>query len=163
MDTIELQAIGEIRTPFNRVEGIPIQPAGAEGVSGQVIVDPAYAEGLDDLEGFSHLILIYLFHRSKGFALKTKPFLDDCMRGVFATRAPRRPNPIGLSVVPLIRREHNVLHVGRIDVVDKTPLLDIKPYVPAFDTPDVTSVGWLEGKKEQAAVMRSDTRFKDKA
>ncbi len=160
MDTIVFNPIGVIRTPFKCVEGMPIQPAGAETVTGQVVVDPQYAGGLADIEGFSHLILIYAFHRSEGFDLKVKPFLDDQRRGVFATRAPRRPNPIGLSVVSLAGRENNVLHVGNIDVLDGTPLLDIKPYVPAFDAPGATAVGWLEGKETLCRRMRSDERFK---
>ena len=135
-------------------------PVGAGKTMGQVAVDPQYAEGLADIEGFSHLILIYAFHQSKGFQLKVKPFLDDHVRGLFATRAPRRPNPIGLSIVKLLQREGNILHVSHIDVVDGTPLLDIKPYVPAFDSPDATAIGWLDGKVEDSRRMRSDERFK---
>ena len=93
--------------------------------------------------------------------MKVKPFLDECQRGLFATRAPRRPNPIGLSVVALLRRETNVLHVRGIDVLDRTPLLDIKPYVPAFDAPQTVRVGWLEGKTGDLAAKRSDGRFRD--
>ncbi len=155
-----MNPIGVIRTPFETLEGMPIQPAGAGKAVGQVVVDPQYAEGLADIEGFSHLILIYVFHQSKGFRLKVKPFLDDRVRGLFATRAPRRPNPVGLSIVELLRREENILHVGHIDVVDGTPLLDIKPYVPAFDSPEATAIGWLEGKAEHSRSMRSDERFK---
>ena len=160
VEPIIMKPIGAIRTPFKTLEGMPIQPVGAPQVEGRVVVDPSYADGLADIEGFSHLILIYAFHRSRGFDLKVKPFLDDHVRGLFATRAPRRPNPIGLSVVTLLRREGNILHVGNIDVVDGTPLLDIKPCVPAFDAPAVTGIGWLEGKVQQSRDMRSDTRFK---
>ena len=160
MEPILMNPIGVIRTPFKTLEGMPIQPAGAGQVEGSVVVEPSYADGLADIEGFSHLILIYAFHQSKGFDLSVKPFLDDCMRGLFATRAPRRPNPIGLSVVKLLRRQGNILHVANIDVVDGTPLLDIKPSVPAFDAPQVTAVGWMEGKAERSREIRSDTRFK---
>jgi tRNA-Thr(GGU) m(6)t(6)A37 methyltransferase TsaA len=160
MNQMVMKPIGVIRTPFNTLEGMPIQPVGAGQTAGQVIIDPQYAEGLADIDGFSHLILIYVFHQSKGYQLKVKPFLDDRMRGLFATRAPRRPNPIGLSVVKLLRREGNSLHVGNIDVVDGTPLLDIKPYVPAFDAPEATAIGWLEDKVEHSRSMRSDERFK---
>jgi tRNA-Thr(GGU) m(6)t(6)A37 methyltransferase TsaA len=159
MNNVSMNSIGVIRTPFKTLEGMPIQPSGAEQFNGQVVLDPRYEEGLADVEGFSHLFLIYLFHRSRGFQLSVKPFLDDRQRGLFATRAPRRPNPIGLSIVTLLRREKNVLHVGHIDVLDGTPLLDIKPYVPAFDAPAVTSIGWLEGKVERSLWLRSDKRF----
>lgn len=159
MDPVIYQPIGVIRTPFKELEGMPIQPRGAQSVQGEVVVDAAYVEGLKDVDGFSHLILIYQFHRSKGFDLTVKPFLDDRKRGVFATRAPRRPNAVGLSIVTLIDRTANVLQVGNIDVADKTPLLDIKPYVPAFDCPEVTAIGWLEGKADHCRVMTSDNRF----
>jgi tRNA-Thr(GGU) m(6)t(6)A37 methyltransferase TsaA len=160
MDRIVMNPIGVIHTPFKTLEGMPIQPIGAEQIKGQVVLDLQFMEGLADIEGFSHLILIYAFHQSKGFQLKVKPFLDDRMRGLFATRAPRRPNPVGLSIVELLRREENMLHVSKIDVVDGTPLLDIKPYVPAFDSPNATAIGWLDGKVENSRCMRSDERFK---
>ena len=128
----------------------------------QNVVDEAYAEGLADLEGFSHIILIYQFHRSQGFDLRVKPFLDDHERGLFSTRAPRRPNPIGLSVVPLVKREGNRLEVQGIDVLDGTPLIDIKPFVPAFDAPEVSAIGWLEGKEGLEKKIRSDDRFSSK-
>jgi tRNA (adenine37-N6)-methyltransferase len=139
---------------------MPIQPAGTESALGRVVLDEAYAEGLTDIGGFSHLFLIYLFHQSHGFNLIVKPFLDNRMHGVFATRAPRRPNPIGLSVVRLLRHERNILHVADIDVLDGTPLLDIKPFVPDFDAPEVSSIGWLEGKVDRVNRVRSDGRFK---
>jgi tRNA-Thr(GGU) m(6)t(6)A37 methyltransferase TsaA len=159
MDAIVMHPIGIIHTPYRTIEEMPIQPIGAASVSGTVVLEPAYAEGLQDIEGFSHLILIYQFHRAKGFDLTVKPFLDDHTHGLFATRAPRRPNSIGLSVVPLLARDANILSVGCIDVLDGTPLLDIKPFVPDFDAPTVTAVGWLAGKKDQAQRMRSDGRF----
>ena len=159
MSAAFFQPIGTIHSPFKEIAGMPIQPAGARDVIGQVVVAPEFASGLEDIEGFSHIILLYLFHRAKGFELKVTPFLDDRQHGVFATRAPRRPNPIGLSIVPLLRREANILHVGAIDVLDGTPVLDIKPFVPAFDVPDVTSVGWMSGKSEGPALARADKRF----
>ena len=160
MNRIIMNPIGVIHTPFEKVEGMPIQPVGAEQIEGRVVIDPQYLEGLTDIEGFSHLILIYAFHQSKGFQLKVKPFLDDRMRGLFATRAPRRPNPIGLSIVELLRRDQNILHVRNIDVVDGTPLLDLKPFVPAFDAPQAAAIGWLEGNVAHSSRMRSDERFK---
>lgn len=160
MEPVVMTPIGVIHTPHKSLEGMPIQPAGARQTLGQVVLEPRYAEGLDDIDGFSHVILIYAFHQSKGYRLKVKPFLDTETRGLFATRAPRRPNPVGLSVVALISRSDNVLHIRGIDVLDGTPLLDIKPFVPAFDAPQVTAVGWLEGKGELSRHMRSDERFK---
>jgi tRNA (adenine37-N6)-methyltransferase len=159
VDPIVFHPIGLIHTPFKQLEGMPIQTAGARETTGRVVVDPAFTDGLDDIEGFSHLILIYLFHRSRGFDLKVTPFLDTQLRGLFATRAPRRPNPVGLSVVRLIGRRDNQLQVTPIDVLDGTPLLDIKPFVPGFDSPSEATIGWLKGKIDQAVDMRSDRRF----
>ena len=156
---LQYKPIGTIRTPFKELAGMPIQPTGAADVSGRVLVDPAYAPGLQDLEGFSHLILLYHFHRSEGFELKVIPFMDDRQRGLFATRAPRRPNPIGLSVVNLIRCEGRILHIRGIDVLDATPLLDIKPYVPMFDAVLPAATGWLEEKAQWAATQKADSRF----
>lgn len=160
MHSVQLHPIGTIYSPFKTLEDMPIQPTGAADVRGTVAVDPTYCDGLTDIEGFSHLILIYQFHRSQGYTLTVTPFLDDQPRGLFSTRAPRRPNPIGLSVVQLLRREDNILHVQQVDVLDGTPLLDIKPYVPVFDAPEVTRLGWMEGKVDNAGRIRSDERFK---
>ncbi|MBU8911859.1 MAG: tRNA (N6-threonylcarbamoyladenosine(37)-N6)-methyltransferase TrmO [Desulfobacterales bacterium] len=151
--------IGTIETPFDDLEGMPIQPSGASQVQGAIVIDKEYEQGLNDLEGFSHIILLYHFHQSKGYNLMVKPFLDDQKRGLFSTRAPRRPNPIGLSIVRLIKREGNRLTIEGIDVLNGTPLIDIKPYVPGFDTKDVTAIGWLENKQENAIDLKSDDRF----
>lgn len=160
MHTVTMQPIGVIHTPFDTLEGMPIQPAGAAEVKGRVVLEKTYAEGLNDVDGFSHLILIYLFHQSRGYNLTVTPFLDDQPRGLFATRAPRRPNPIGLSVVALESRQGNVLHVRGIDVLNGTPLLDIKPFVPAFDAPAASAVGWLTGKADQSERVKADSRFR---
>ena len=157
---ITLSPIGLIRSPFKKREGAPIQPSGARGVRGQVVLDKKYEKGLDDLEGFSHIYLLYEFHLSRGCDLKVTPFLDTEQRGVFATRAPRRPNPIGLSVVKILERNENVLEIEEVDVLDKTPLLDIKPYVPDFDAQSETRTGWMEGNAEKSATMKADDRFK---
>ncbi|MBC8438945.1 MAG: tRNA (N6-threonylcarbamoyladenosine(37)-N6)-methyltransferase TrmO [Deltaproteobacteria bacterium] len=151
--------IGTIHTPFDDLEGMPIQPSGAAQVQGTIVMDKEYEQGLNDLEGFSHIILLYHFHRSKGYNLMVKPFLDDHKRGLFSTRAPRRPNPIGLSIVRLIKRDGNKLNIEGIDVLNGTPLIDIKPYVPGFDTKEVTSIGWLEKNHEKAISLKSDDRF----
>jgi len=139
---------------------MPIQPTGAKGIAGTIEVSQEFIEGLKDLEGFSHIILIYHFHQSQGYALSVKPFLDDNLRGVFSTRAPRRPNPIGISVVELIKVEGNMLYIENADIVDGTPLLDIKPYVPEFDSQKADRIGWLSGKAGKAEKVQSDQRFK---
>ena len=142
---MEIVPIGRIHTPFQSKDDTPIQPFRSDAV-GRVEVFEEYAEGLGDTEGFSHLILIYRFHKSRGHCLKVKPFLDDQLRGLFATRYPRRPNQIGMSVVELLKRESNILFVKGIDVLDGTPLLDIKPYVPDFGPKGKIRIGWLEGR-----------------
>lgn len=154
---IEYRPIGVIHTPHKKIEGMPIQPSRAAGVPGTVEVLTEFADGLADLDGFSHIILLYHFHRSRGHQLSVIPFLDDRARGLFATRAPRRPNPIGLSVVRLVGVEGNRLSVEDVDMLDGTPLLDIKPYVPEFDERSEISVGWLEAARERKRL--SDDRF----
>ncbi|MDY7028919.1 MAG: tRNA (N6-threonylcarbamoyladenosine(37)-N6)-methyltransferase TrmO [Spirochaetota bacterium] len=129
---LEFHSIGTVHSPFQELSGMPIQPPASQGARGRVIVNEEYAEGLLDLEGFSHIILLYVFHRCRGYNLQVTPFLDTVPRGLFATRAPRRPNPIGLSVVQLEAVEGNVLYIRDVDVLDGTPLLDIKPYVPYY-------------------------------
>ena len=146
MHKIAYSPIGIIHSPFKKPEGTPIQPSAAKGVRGEVDLFPEFAEGLEDLAGFSHIILLYHFHLSKKYHLKVKPFLDDEYRGLFATRAPARPNAIGLSVVRLTKIDEAKLHIEDVDIVDTTPLLDIKPYVPEFDVRSVARVGWLEKK-----------------
>ena len=151
--------IGVIRTPFAQPEGMPIQSAGAAGARGRVEVLPEFSEGLNDLDGFSHVILLYYFHRSAETCLTVTPFLDSRPRGLFATRAPSRPNPIGLSVVKLVSVDRNVLQVTHVDMLDNTPLLDIKPYVPQFDCWDAQRTGWLEGVGAHTDGKRADSRF----
>lgn len=126
MQKIQYKPIGCIHSPFHDIADMPIQPIGAKGIAGTIEIHPQYTEGLKDLEGFSHVILIYHFHLSKSYSLKVKPFLDKQHRGVFATRAPKRPNPIGISVVRLRRIEGHILYIEDIDVVDGTPLLDVR-------------------------------------
>jgi tRNA-Thr(GGU) m(6)t(6)A37 methyltransferase TsaA len=139
---------------------MPIQPSGAKGAAGEIHLESDLIEGLQDLDAFSHLILLYHFHASSGYNLRVKPFMDTVARGLFATRAPRRPNPIGLSVVRLASIEGNVLHILDVDVLDQTPLLDIKPYVPRFDTPEGDMrCGWLEKNADKSEHLRSDDRF----
>jgi tRNA-Thr(GGU) m(6)t(6)A37 methyltransferase TsaA len=160
MEEIICRPIGIIRSPYKETEGTPIQTTGAKGVGGTAEIVPECAEGLRDLEGFSHIILIYHFHLSKGYSLTVKPFLDDTHRGVFATRAPKRPNAIGISVVRLVKIEGATLYIEDVDIVDSTPLLDIKPYVPEFDAKEAERTGWLAGRAEKAAETDADERFK---
>ena len=158
-EKIIFHPIGTINSPHQDLRGMPIQPAAAAGVKGSVTVDPQFQEGLKDLEGFSHLILVYHFHQAKTPVLLTKPFLDDIKRGVFATRTPRRPNRIGISVVKLLSIEGNRLAIENLDILDGTPLLDIKPYVPDFDGVDEVRIGWLENRRGEIRGKKSDDRF----
>ncbi len=159
MDVITYRPIGVIHSPFKDVEGVPIQPAAASGVKGTVELNPEMAAGLKDLDGFSHVILLYHFHLSEGYSLEVIPFLDDVERGVFATRAPRRPNAIGLSVVRLNEVRGNTLEIEDVDMVDGTPLIDVKPFVPAFDLRQPERVGWLTGKERAVLNTVADKRF----
>lgn len=154
-----MKPIGMIYSPFTALENMPIQPAGARDVEGLVCVDERYAEGLKDLDGFSHVYLIYLFHRAEKVRLTVTPFLDTCERGVFATRSPLRPNHIGLSIVELVRVEANTLVIKGVDVLNETPLLDIKPYVKNFDRVEESRSGWMTASAEDVSTMRSDGRF----
>ncbi len=139
---------------------MPIQASAAEDTKGTVEVFPEFTDGLKDVEGFSHIILLYHFHLA-GNALQVKPYMDDQLRGVFATRAPSRPNPIGMSIVRLVRVEGGRLHIQDVDVVDGTPLLDIKPYVPEFDAREATSIGWLKKRVDRLRKTRDDGRFSE--
>ncbi|MFA4877422.1 MAG: tRNA (N6-threonylcarbamoyladenosine(37)-N6)-methyltransferase TrmO [Methanoregula sp.] len=152
--------IGTIHSPFHDIAGMPIQPNGARGVRGTVEIADGFAEGLKDLDGFDRIILVYSFHRCNGHDLHVKPFLDPAPHGIFATRSPRRPNAIGLSVVRLVAVNGSTLLVEDVDVLDGTPLLDIKPYVPAFDSYPESCCGWLETVAQNAGSVRSDGRFR---
>ena len=157
--SIQLTPIGVIHTPFQTLEEMPIQPTSEASQPGVVEVFPQYAEGLQDLDGFSHIYLIYHLHRVQGVKLQVIPFLDTQPRGLFATRAPCRPNPIGLSLVRLERIEANRLYISRLDILDQTPLLDIKPYIPAFEPSQDVRVGWVEQARDKVRSKRSDERF----
>jgi len=159
MNEIKYKPIGVVRSPFKEPKGTPIQPVGAKNIDGTVELFPEYAEGLKDLEGFSHIILIYHFHLSKGASLKARPYMDNEAHGIFAMRGPSRPNPIGISVVRLVGIEENILHIRDVDIVDGTPLLDIKPYVPEFDTRKVEKMGWLEKSVHKLSKTKDDGRF----
>jgi tRNA (adenine37-N6)-methyltransferase len=160
MDSIIFLPIGMIHSPFTEPAGTPIQPAAGKDIRGTVEVYSEFEEGLQDLSGFSHIILLYHLHRSGKPSMKVKPFLDQETRGVFSTRAPSRPNAIGLSVVRLLSIDGRHLRVAGMDILDGTPLLDIKPYVPGFDDPaDDVRTGWLESRIGGIDATKDDGRF----
>jgi tRNA (adenine37-N6)-methyltransferase len=143
-----MHPIGVIHSPFTEKDKTPIQASRSQTV-GQVEIYPEFADGLKDIEGLSHIYLLYAFHESSGYDLQVKPFLDDQKHGIFATRYPYRPNPIGLSIVRLLSRLENTLTIEGVDVLDGTPLLDIKPYVPDFDHRAEVRAGWYEMRSKK--------------
>ncbi|MFW5897926.1 MAG: tRNA (N6-threonylcarbamoyladenosine(37)-N6)-methyltransferase TrmO [Halanaerobium sp.] len=159
MKQITFQPIGKIRSEFKTVEGTPIQPTGAEGIEGKIELMPEFEEGLIDLKDFSHLILLYHCHLAGRCSLKNKPFLEDKEHGIFAIRAPSRPNSIGLSVVRLKKIEKNIIYIKDVDIVDDTPLLDIKPYVSEFDIRKDVKTGWYEKNVHKLSEKKDDGRF----
>ncbi|MGD9347476.1 MAG: tRNA (N6-threonylcarbamoyladenosine(37)-N6)-methyltransferase TrmO [Candidatus Aminicenantes bacterium] len=162
MEEITYRPIGIIHTSFKEPAGTPIQASAARGSKGKAEIFPRYVKGLKDLEGFSHVILIYHFHLAKSSRLLAKPFLDDEEHGIFSIRGPSRPNAIGLSIVQLQKIKNNVLFFKDADMVDQTPLLDIKPFVPAFDHREVRRVGWLKERLQKLPHSRDDGRFSRK-
>ncbi len=156
---VTIQTIGIIHSPYHTREEMPIQPPGAAYVEGTVEVFSRYVDGLADLDGFSHIYLLYRFHCTRKVRMRVIPFLDTVHRGVFATRAPSRPSHIGLSIVELLAVDGNLLRVRGIDILDGTPLLDIKPYVPGFDDRPGARTGWIPAQKEIIAGKRADDRF----
>ncbi|MBN1688574.1 MAG: tRNA (N6-threonylcarbamoyladenosine(37)-N6)-methyltransferase TrmO [Candidatus Omnitrophica bacterium] len=161
MDTsVKLKPIGIIHTPYRELEGIPIQSRFGEKSRGHIELFPEYRDGLKDVEGFSHLILIYHFNREKGVRLVGRPFLEDQSHGVFAMRSPKRPNPIGFSIVKLEKVDDTGITFSEVDMLDGTPLLDIKPYVSYFDSRRDVINGWIEkhfqdGKKPEQTNLES--------
>lgn len=160
MKEIKYKPIGIIHSPFKRPQGTPIQPSAGRDIEGTVEIRPEYVKGLKDLDGFSHIILIYHLHLSKPYSLKVKPFMDDTLRGLFATRAPSRPNPIGISVVRLDKVVGRTLYIRDVDIVDNTPLLDIKPYVAEFDLREKIKRGWLDNNIHKLPKTKDNGRFK---
>ena len=156
---ITYRPIGIIHSPFKEPKGTPIQPKAAKGIKGMVEVFSQYEEGLKDIKGFSHIILIYHFHLSKAYSLEVKPYMDNKLHGVFATRAPARPNPIGMSVVRLTEVKRNNLYIKDIDIVDGTPILDIKPYISELSSEDIIKKGWLEKNIRKMPDFKDNGRF----
>jgi len=156
---IIIEPIGVIHTPNKEQKGTPIQPRGAKGIKGKIEIFKKFKGGLLDIDGFSHIYVLYYFHKIAETSLKVKPYLDDFEHGVFAVRSPKRPNKIGLSVVRLVSVENNILHVENLDMLDQTPVIDIKPYIPDFDIFEVDKIGWLNGKSENCDKIKDDGRF----
>jgi tRNA-Thr(GGU) m(6)t(6)A37 methyltransferase TsaA len=157
--TVAYAPIGVVRSPFTTLEGMPLQSVAAVDVEGRIELAARFAPAVADLDGFSHLHVIAHLHRGAPGGLTVMPFLDDAPRGVFATRSPRHPNPIGLSVVRLVAVEGTTLHVAGLDLVDGTPVLDIKPYVPEFDAVAAERTGWLHAAAARVHRVRADARF----
>jgi len=158
MNILAFTPIGIVHSPHQHAADTPIQPVFAAGCRGRAEIFPEFAEGLRDLEGFSHIYLIYHLHQAPPAKLLVKPFLQDVEHGVFATRSPARPNPIGLSIVKLERREGNILYLDGLDILDGTPLLDIKPYCARFDCIPNTRNGWQDEVDDATAQQRGARR-----
>jgi len=155
-----MEPIGIAESPFKKIENMPIQPRGAKDIEGRIRIYDPYVEGLRDLDGFSHIYLLYHFHKVSKTALVVTPFMDTVERGVFSTRSPLRPNHIGLSVVELCSVDKGVLTIKGIDLLDKTPVLDVKPYIDKFDRVESSRSGWMQSDAQGVAEQRSDDRFK---
>jgi tRNA (adenine37-N6)-methyltransferase len=162
MEPIIINPIGVIHTPFHDVENMPIQPIAAEGVKGYIELFPEYVKGLKDLDGFSHITLVFRFHKITGYELEVVPFMDDQPHGIFSCKAPKRPNAIGISTVILTGIEGNIIHIEQVDMLDGTPLIDIKPFYPRYDNRENVVMGWLEKNKNlPLEKLRADDRFKE--
>lgn len=160
MQGLTYRPIGIIHSKHTVAGKTPIQPVYAQGCKGQVEVFTEFAKGLKDLDGFSHIYLLYHFHQSPQVKLIVKPFLQDIEHGVFATRTPCRPNAIGLSVVELEKIEGRILHVNGVDIIEGTPLLDIKPYTQKFDRFDVRQSGWQDEVDDETAHLKGKRGYK---
>ena len=160
MQTITYTPIGVVRSPFATLAGMPIQTVAAAGIAATIELEPSYAAGLADIDQFSHLLVISHLHLMQGYALTVTPFMDTQPHGVFATRSPRRPNPIGLSIVRLVRIEGATLHIEEVDLVDGTPVLDIKPYVPQLDDRAAERIGWFAENVHKVYEVRADDRIR---
>ena len=156
---ITLSPIGRLETPFNDIADMPIQPSVLADTRGKAVLDEKFVPGLKDLDGFSHIILLFLLHKISGYQLEVVPFMDTLPHGIFATRSPKRPNRIGMSIVRVESVDGNILHFKGVDMLNGSPLLDIKPYYSYFDQQTQVRNGWLEGKTLRPENLRSDKRF----
>ena len=158
---ITFEPIGIVHSPFTDLADMPIQPTGEDAAAGTLEIYPPYCSALTDLDGFSHIYALYFFHKVSSWQPQVIPFLDDQPHGLFATRTPRRPNPIGLSLLEILAVDGCQIKVAGLDILDNTPLLDIKPYIPSFENPQNIRIGWLNGRGEQVKKRKSDHRFED--
>jgi len=156
---ITLSPIGRLETPFNDITDMPIQPSVLADTRGKAVLDEKFVPGLKDLDGFSHIILLFLLHKISGYQLEVVPFMDTLPHGIVATRSPKRPNRIGMSIVRVESVDGNILHFKGVDMLNGSPLLDIKPYYSYFDQQTQVRNGWLEGKTLRPENLRSDKRF----
>lgn len=156
---ITLSPIGRLETPFNDIADMPIQPSVLADTRGKAVLDEKFVPGLKDLDGFSHIILLFLLHKISGYQLEVVPFMDTLPHGIVATRLPKRPNRIGMSIVRVESVDGNILHFKGVDMLNGSPLLDIKPYYSYFDQQTQVRNGWLEGKTLRPENLRSDKRF----
>jgi tRNA-Thr(GGU) m(6)t(6)A37 methyltransferase TsaA len=159
MNSIIYSPIGIVHSPFLLPEGTPIHATAAKDTQAQIEIFHEYSDGLKDLEGFSHIIVLYHLHRAKFKSLHVIPFLDTEKHGIFATRSPGRPNTIGFSIVELEKIENDILFVKGIDILDGSPVLDIKPYITQFDVFETTKKGWIEKNSHKMEVQKDDGRF----
>jgi len=159
-DVYSFRPIGTIYSPHKEISSIPIQPVFCIDIEGSIVLETEYTDGLKGLEGFSHIYLFYYFHESKKVCLQLKPYLSDREQGIFATRAPHRPNKLGMSLVRLVNIQENVLHVKDIDILDGTPLFDIKPYIQRFDSRDNVRSGWQDTIPDDIAISRGVREYK---
>ena len=162
---IEIEALATIESPFTNLVNMPVQPKGAKNTTATLIFKEKYQEGLKDLEGFSHIYLIYYFHKVTESQLSVIPFNDktNTPRGVFSTRTPKHPNGLGLSIVELVKVEGNRVTICGVDILDGTPIIDIKPYIENFDKVEgMTKCGWMKSTQEEVSNKRSDDRFVEK-
>ncbi len=159
IESVTFKIIGIIHTPFNEPQGTPISSLAGSGVKGTIEIFTQYTEGLKDIDGFSHLSLIYFMHRVNKDGLVGIPFMDDKPHGVFAMRSPLRPNHIGISVVRLLAIHNNILDIKDLDILDGTPLLDIKPYLPDVDSRTECRTGWFASNIHKMGYTRDDGRY----
>ncbi len=159
-EIFSFRSIGTIYSPHNKISSIPIQPVFCNDIKGSIVLETEYKDALRGLEGFSHIYLFYYFHKSRKVCLRLKPYLSDQEQGIFASRAPHRPNKLGMSLVRLVSIEDNILHVMDIDILNGTPLLDIKPYIQRFDSRDNVRSGWQDTIPEDIAVSRGVREYK---
>jgi tRNA-Thr(GGU) m(6)t(6)A37 methyltransferase TsaA len=159
MEQVSIQTIGIVHSMFKQQTGTPIQPTAAKEIKGTIEIESKFKDGLCDLDGFSHIVILFGFHLSQDYKLKVTPYLDDRPRGLFSTRAPKRPSQIGMSIVRLDKIEDTTLHITGVDMLNGTPVLDIKPYIPKLNPDGEIKIGWLENAQKQFDHKKADDRM----